>query len=138
MSNTILIDTLTNKKMELEEELKSYQDKINILNSKLNSLNETIIMFEPNSKKRISYFKNNECQKLILNLLKKSTQPIQSSEIANQLQKIKNLQFITKKEKQNFDKNISNSLSLMRKKDLIETIGKVKRNYMWQIKPLIN
>jgi len=135
MVDDSIVQKLRKKQKELEEVKSSYQNKLTTINSQLNSLSETINLFVT-PEHPIIHFEYNERQKIIINLLKESPTPISTIELSQKIQKLKNIEFISKKEQTLFNKNLTQILTSMRKKEMIEPIGKDGLTYIWQIKPI--
>jgi len=138
MMDSTLIKKLQRKQNEFEKERDYYQNKLDTINLQISSLSETINIFE-DPKQQVQqtvHFQPNERQRLIIDLLKKHDKPMSTRDLSEKVQELKNIELTTTEERSNFGKLFHQALNTMKKKGLIESVGKDGSAFIWQIKPI--
>ena len=138
---------LANKQMELKQIQDEYEAKISKIKSDLEAMEQVICLFDGDCnktieklniksskstpKKRNKYFIKGECKKLVLTILRTTTEPLKSDEITTSIIKTKNL------ENEDFikiQKSILAQLKLLEENNLAYKFDRVGLNYLWKIK----
>lgn len=141
MLNNPTITALSDKKKDILSKIKAYKQQISNLQNNIKTIDDAISLFDPDfevsRKSRSAYTKHfqiGEAKRLILDSMRKNIEPISSNDLIKILTVKKNCVFKEKNKLHSFQKSITNSLSSMEKKGLIQRVGKDGLNIVWKIK----
>jgi chromosome segregation and condensation protein ScpB len=142
MAEPHVISALVKKRGEIVGEIQHLESLIRDYKTNLSSIDTTIHIFDSSydlrtikSKKaqRNRYFETGEAKVLILDLLRKASEPIRTDELANFIASNKGLSFDSVGQR-SFNKSVINILSTLEKNSLIERVSKEGLTITWQIK----
>lgn len=143
MAETHIISALTTKRAEVLGEIKHYEKLIKESKLNLQSLDETIHLFDdsydlrtikPKRVHKAKYFKTGEAKILILDVLRVALAPLTTSEIGIKIASDKEIDSNEDFNLEHFLKTILASLSRCENNGLIERVGKDGLAILWQIK----
>jgi len=142
MAEPHVISALVKKRGEILGEIQHFESLIRDYKTNLSSIDATIHIFDSNydlrtiKSKRVQrnrYFETGEAKVLILDLLRKSNEPIRTDELANSIASSKGLSFDSVGQR-SFNKSVINILTTLEKNRLIERVSKEGLTITWQIK----
>ena len=143
MAETHVISALVKKRSEVSGEIKHYENLLKKAKIDLQSIDQTIHLFDENydlrsiKSKRVHkerYFKTGEAKVLILDILRTTTEPLSTNDISKQLAFNRGLGNKEGFDTNHFQKIIFASLERCEKNGLIERIGKDGLSIIWRIK----
>lgn len=144
MAETHVISALAKKRSEVSGEIKHYETLLKQAKTDLQSIDQTIHLFDKNydlrsiKSKRVHkerYFKTGEAKVLILDTLRTAPEALSTNEICKQLAFNRGLSNKSDFDANHFQKIIFASLERCEKNGLIERVGKDGLAIVWQIKP---
>jgi hypothetical protein len=143
MAETHVISALTKKRAEVLGEIKHYEKLIKKSKLDLQSLDQTIHLFDdsydlrtikPKRVQNAKYFKTGEAKILILDALRVALAPLSTSEIAIKIASNKKIDSEEGFNLEHFSKVLLSSLNRCESNNLIERVGKNGLAILWQIK----
>lgn len=143
MAETHVLSALTKKRSEVSGEIKHYEKLLKQSKLNLQSIDQTIHIFDDTydlrtiKAKRVHkerYFKTGEAKVLMLDMLRKSIEPLSTNTIAEKLAFSRGLDSTESFNIEHFKKIIFASLERCEKNGLIERVGKDGLAILWQIK----
>lgn len=143
MAETHVISALTNKRAEVSGEIKHYEKLLKKSKLDLQSIDQTIHIFDENydlrtiRAKRVSserYFKNGEAKTMILDVLRTATEPMNTTNISKKIAFDKGIDSEEDFDLERFSKVVLASLTRCETSELIERVGKDGLSILWQIK----
>ena len=144
MAETHVISALVNKRSELLGEIQHYEKLIKEYKSNLTTVDKTIHIFDKSydlrtiKSKRVtrnSYFSSGEATKMVLDVLRKASNPLKTDAISDIVASKKSL-LLDDKERVNFQKSIIYALNSCEQRGLINRVGKDGLVIVWQIKAI--
>ena len=145
MADTHVISALVKKRAELRGDIIHYKQLIATLDKDLQTIDATIKIFDvdydissikPVIKSRNRFFNNGEAKILVLEVLKSSEVPISTDKISDIIATNKNLSFVNKADKSNFQKSILLALNTCLSNDIVEKVSKDGLSIVWKIKEI--
>lgn len=131
MANSHVVSGLLDKRAEISGLINKYQSEINKLNQSLSALDSTIKLFSPEIdlrshrskviRERNRFFKNGECIRLILDVLREADEPLTPVAITDQIIALKSLS-IDNIETEHVRNTVYAALTANEKKGLIKQI----------------
>ena len=131
MANSHVVSGLLDKRAEISGLINKHQAEINKLNQSLAALDSTIKLFSPEIdlrnhrakviRERNRFFKNGECIRLILNVLREANEPLTPVAINDQIIALKSLS-IDNIETEHVRNTVYAALTANEKKGLIKQI----------------
>ena len=143
MAETHVISALTKKRAEVLGEIKHYEKLLKTYKINLQSIDQTIHIFDESydlrtiRAKRVSserYFKSGEAKIMILDILRRATEPINTTNISKMIASEKGIDYDEGFSLERFSKIVLASLTRCETNNLIERIGKDGLSILWQIK----
>ena len=143
MAETHVISALTKKRAEVLGEIKHYEKLLKTYKINLQSIDQTIHIFDESydlrtiRAKRVSserYFKSGEAKIMILDILRRATEPINTTNISKMIASEKGIDYDEGFSLERFSKIVLASLTRCETSNLIERIGKDGLSILWQIK----
>ena len=145
MADSHVISALSTKRGEILGSIKHYKQIISSLDKDLTNIDATIRIFEPDykfgsekivNKHRNKFFNNGEAKVLVLEVLKNSSLPISTDKISEIIATNKNLSFVNKTDKSNFQKSVLFALNTCLSNNLVEKVSKDGLSIVWKIKEI--
>lgn len=131
MANSHVVSGLLDKRAEISGLINKHQAEINKLNQSLDALDSTIKLFSPEIdlrhhrpktiRERNHFFKNGECIRLILDVLREAREPLTPVVITSQIIHLKSLS-IDGEEVEHVRNTVYAALAANEKKGLIQQI----------------
>ena len=143
MAKTHVISALTSKRAEVSGEIKYYEKLLKKSKENLQSIDQTIHLFDENYDlrtikiKRVSkerYFRTGEAKVFILDMLRTATKPLSISDLSKMIAFDKGIDSEEGFDFERFCKVVLSSLSRCESGGLIERVGKDGLSLLWQIK----
>ncbi len=143
MVETHVLSALTKKRAEVSGEIKHYENLLKKSKLNLQSLDQTIHLFDESydlrtiKAKRMHkerYFKTGEAKILILDTLRTATEPLSTNDIAKKIALNRGLDKKVSFNMARFQKMIFASLERCENNRLIERVGKEGLGILWDIK----
>ncbi len=143
MAETHVLSALTNKRAEVSGEIKHYEKLLKKSKLNLQSIDQTIHLFDENydlrtiKAKRVHrerYFKTGEAKVLILDMLRTATESLSTNDIAKKIAFNRGFDNEGSFDLNRFQKMVFASLERCENNGLIERIGKDGLSIVWQIK----
>lgn len=141
MAESHVISVLIKKRSELSGEIGHCEKLLKEYRENLTSIDKTIHIFDENydlrtiKSKRVvrnSYFANGEATKMVLDVLRTTTEPLKTEEISDIIA-LKKFLSLEGKERVNFQKYILYALNTSEKRGLVSKVGKDRLSLMWCI-----
>jgi len=143
MAETHVISALTKKRAEVLGEIKHYEKLLKKSKLNLQSIDQTIHIFDENydlrtiRAKRVSserYFKNGEAKTMILDVLRMATEPMNTTNVSKCIALEKGIDTDKDFDLERFSKVVLASLTRCESVGLVERVGKDGLSILWQIK----
>jgi len=143
MAETHVLSALTKKRAELSGEIKHYENLLKQSKLNLQSIDQTIHIFDENydlrtiKAKRVHkgrYFKTGEAKVLILDMLRTATEPLSTNNISKKIAFNGGFDNAESFNIEHFKKIIFASLERCENNELIERVGKDGLAILWQVK----
>ena len=143
MAETHVISALTNKRAEVSGEIKHYEKLLKKSKLDLQSIDQTIHIFDENydlrtiRAKRVSserYFKNGEAKTMILDVLRAATEPMNTTNVSKKIAFKKGIDNKEDFDLERFSKVVLASLTRCETSELIKRVGKDGLSILWKIK----
>lgn len=143
MAKTHVISALTSKRAEVSGEIKHYEKLLKQSKQNLQSIDQTIHLFDANydlrtiKAKRVRkerYFKTGEAKILILDMLRMATEPLSTSDVSKRISFDKGIDNEEDYDFERFCKVVLATLSRCESSGLVERVGKDGLSILWQIK----
>jgi len=143
MAETHVLSALTKKRAEMSGEIKHYEKLLKQSKLSLQSIDQTIHLFDENydlrtiKAKRVHkerYLKTGEAKVLILDMLRTATEPLSTNVIGKKIAFNRGLDNEDSFDVNRFQKIIFASLGRCESNGLIERVGKDGLAILWQIK----
>lgn len=144
MAESHVVSALVRKRAEVSGEIKHYENLLKQARTALQSIDQTIHLFDENydlrsiKSKRVHkerYLKSGEAKVLILDTLRSSKEPLNTNDISEKITLYKGLDRKEGFDAHRFQKMIFASLERCEKNGLIERTGKDGLAITWRIKP---